>query len=353
MASAPAALVRSTSPGQEVLLEVNRLEAADLDEARLLADLARDHRPRRRPWRGMGSANIGAADDKRAAANAASPAPGMDRRRMFFSCCSTPRDLDMREEVPRCQDERDRTAAAFHGGDFRQARSGEGARDRPIAPKQPVPAFRRRRRQCLIARRAFRRVVGGGGTGAVGRGRQLRIAGGRRACARRRGRREGLLDHLKRINDIFYDQIRIADQKAAYIFTFMVAFLVTSAEGRDVFRIERYLTGDPLSGLLSGVLALGVLFTLIFAILVVLPRHRATGTSLYWGGWPQNRALLLAAREHGDPEWVFQEYLGNVDNLSAINRAKYRYVSWSFRGLLVTVVAYCLLLAWGTAAGTA
>ncbi|HEV7254694.1 MAG TPA: Pycsar system effector family protein, partial [Mesorhizobium sp.] len=159
------------------------------------------------------------------------------------------------------------------------------------------------------------------------------------------------LDHLKRINDIFYDQIRIADQKAAYIFTFMVAFLVTSAEGRDVFRIERYLTGDFMSGLLSGVLALGVLFTLIFAILVVLPRHRATGTSLYWGGWPQNRALLLAAREHGDPEWVFQEYLGNVDNLSAINRAKYRYVSWSFRGLLVTVVAYCLLLAWGTAAG--
>lgn len=164
---------------------------------------------------------------------------------------------------------------------------------------------------------------------------------------------KAFLDHLKRINDIFYDQIRIADQKAAYIFTFMVAFLVTSAEGRDVFRIERYLTGDLVSGFLSGVLAGGVLFTLIFAILVVLPRHRATGTSLYWGGWPQNRAAFLWAREVGDPAWVFQQYLGNVDNLAAINRAKYRYVSLSFRGLLVTVVAYCLLLAWGTAAGSA
>jgi len=48
---------------------------------------------------------------------------------------------------------------------------------------------------------------------------------------------------------------------------------------------------------------------------------------------------------------VFDEYLGNVDNLSAISRAKYRYVSWSFRGLLLTVIPYCLLLAWGTAAG--
>ena len=61
------------------------------------------------------------------------------------------------------------------------------------------------------------------------------------------------------------------------------------------------------------------------------PRHRATGTSLYWGGWPNNRAGFLAAREKADPEWIFREYLGNVDNLSAINRAKYRYVGFAFR----------------------
>ncbi|MGO7624448.1 hypothetical protein ACC687_41745, partial [Rhizobium ruizarguesonis] len=32
-------------------------------------------------------------------------------------------------------------------------------------------------------------------------------------------------DHIKKINDIFYDQIKISDQKADYIFTFMLAFL--------------------------------------------------------------------------------------------------------------------------------
>lgn len=161
---------------------------------------------------------------------------------------------------------------------------------------------------------------------------------------------KAFLDHLKRVNDIFYDQIRIADQKATFTFTFMGAFLVTSAEGRAVFRIERYLTADPVTAVLSAALATGVVLTLLFGILVVLPRHRATGTSLYWGGWPGNRSGFLAAREKADLEWIFREYLGNVDNLSAINRAKYRYVGFAFRTLLLTVVSYCLLLGWGTAA---
>ena len=51
------------------------------------------------------------------------------------------------------------------------------------------------------------------------------------------------LAHLERINSVYYDQIKIADQKAAFIFTFMLAFLVSSAEGSSVFRIERYQTG--------------------------------------------------------------------------------------------------------------
>lgn len=160
------------------------------------------------------------------------------------------------------------------------------------------------------------------------------------------------LDHLKKINDVFYDQIRIADQKAAYIFTFMIAFLVSSAEGRGVFTLNRYLHSDPLVIIFSAALAISAIVSMVSAILVVLPRHRTTSTSLYWGGWPTNREAFLAAHNGGDnPDYLFREYLGNVDNLSAINRSKYRHVGLAFRGLIVTVVSYVLLLGSGAAGG--
>lgn len=155
------------------------------------------------------------------------------------------------------------------------------------------------------------------------------------------------LDHLKKVNDTFYDQIRIADQKAAYIFTFMVAFLVTSAEGRAVFDPGRYRSGELVGMGLSALLAAAVLVSLVSAILVVLPRNGSAGTSLYWNAWPANRARFLAALERDEPSYLFNEYLGNVDALSAINRKKYRFVAVAFRALMVTVVTYCLLLGWG------
>jgi len=158
------------------------------------------------------------------------------------------------------------------------------------------------------------------------------------------------LDHLKKVNDVFYDQIRIADQKAAYIFTFMLAFLVSSAEGRGVFKLQRYQSGEPVIIILSALLGAAVLFSLVSAILVVLPRHRETSTSLYWGGWANHRDVLMKAREDGDARYLFEQYAGNVDNLSAINRGKYRFVALAFRGLLVAVVAYVLLLGYGTGA---
>ncbi len=50
-------------------------------------------------------------------------------------------------------------------------------------------------------------------------------------------------DHIRKVNDVFYDQIKISDQKAAYIFTFILAFLVSSSEVRGVFSLDRYLNG--------------------------------------------------------------------------------------------------------------
>jgi hypothetical protein len=158
---------------------------------------------------------------------------------------------------------------------------------------------------------------------------------------------KAFLDHLNKINDTFYDQIRIADQKAAYIFTFMVAFLVTSAEGRAVFAPARYQSGMLPQMVLSALLAAAVVVSLVCAILVVLPRNRSGGSSLYWNGWAQNREKFLGALERDEPSWLFDEYLANVDALSAISRTKYRFVAGAFRALLVTVLAFCLLLAWG------
>lgn len=161
------------------------------------------------------------------------------------------------------------------------------------------------------------------------------------------------LDHLKKINDVFYDQIRIADQKAAYIFTFMIAFLISSAEGRQIFRLERYQSGEPIVIALSALVGIAVLVSLVSAILVVLPRHVTASTSLYWGGWAANRAGFMRAKEGGDQAYLFNEYLTNVDTLSEINSSKYRYVGLAFRGLMATVVGYVLLLAWQTSAAAA
>jgi hypothetical protein len=153
------------------------------------------------------------------------------------------------------------------------------------------------------------------------------------------------LDHLQAINNVYYDQIKIADQKAAFIFTFILAFLISSAEGSGVFTIQRYTTGAWVSIVPSAILALAVAVALVSAIFVVLPRHRAKATSLYWGAWSaENREKFIAAHEARDPDYLFNEYLANIDNLAIINRSKYRHVGTAFRALIVAVLAYLLIL---------
>lgn len=153
------------------------------------------------------------------------------------------------------------------------------------------------------------------------------------------------LDHLKKLNDVFYDQVKATDQKAAYIFTFMIALLITSSEGRAAFQWQRYIEGEfPLS-LFSAVMAGAATVSLVSAVLVLLPRRARGSTTLFWGAWEQHRAAFLTAAGGGDPNYLFNEYLGNVDNLASIVCRKYRYVKLAFRALVVMVLAYvCLLL---------
>lgn len=150
--------------------------------------------------------------------------------------------------------------------------------------------------------------------------------------------------HIKKVNDVFYDQVKAADQKAAYIFTFMLAFMVTSAEGQEVFTWSRYEGGDPVWIAASAILASSMIFSTICAILVVLPRHVASGTSLFWGSWKGERESLINAADQGDMAYLFRQYLENADVLARLAIEKYRMVRFAFRGLLMTVLAYIVLL---------
>jgi hypothetical protein len=155
---------------------------------------------------------------------------------------------------------------------------------------------------------------------------------------------EEYINHIRKINDVFYDQIKIADQKAAYIFTFMLAFLISSAEGRSVFDWNRYAQGEAVEILLRATLACASVFSIICAILVVLPRSVQRSTSLFWGTWPQHRPVFELAAANRDVSYLFNQYLNNADILSLISRRKYKCVSFAFRGLVVTVLAYVVLL---------
>lgn len=106
----------------------------------------------------------------------------------------------------------------------------------------------------------------------------------------------GYLDHIRKINEIFYDQLKASDQKAAYIFTIMLAFLATAPTDRLLSAGVGHSVG---SGIEAGMAALFVIasgLSLAAAILAVLPRHVAKSTSLFWGDWSRHRDILAEGR---------------------------------------------------------
>lgn len=152
-------------------------------------------------------------------------------------------------------------------------------------------------------------------------------------------------DHLKEVNRTFYDQVRGADQKAAYIFTFMLALLIWSSEVRNLFTIHRYEgAGWPVI-LLSGVAATALCVAFFAAIWVVVPRTRSGGSSLFWGNWDAAGERLFKAAEAREAAFLVEEYKVNISHLAAICRAKYFWVGVAFRALVVTIAAHLALLA--------
>ncbi|WP_181705304.1 Pycsar system effector family protein [Chthonobacter rhizosphaerae] len=152
-------------------------------------------------------------------------------------------------------------------------------------------------------------------------------------------------DHLKEVNRTFYDQVRGADQKAAYIFTFMLALLIWSSEARDMFTLHRYV-GAPLPVIAcSALAAVSLLTAAMAAILVVMPRRREGGSSLFWGSWDASSLALKEAEARGDLDFLMNEYRTNITHLAAICRTKYRLVALAFRALAVALLAHFAVLA--------
>jgi hypothetical protein len=170
------------------------------------------------------------------------------------------------------------------------------------------------------------------------------------------------IDYLKTINSTFYDQIKAADQKAAYILTFLFVLLIWSSDMRQVFFWVNVEKGISIRWVLSllQVLALGVALlspnmvvkpheshgvALISAILVLLPRDAHGGVALYWNAWPSARDVVAKAMTADDKEFLVEQYLSNVASLASICRKKYRTVAWSFQGLIVALICHvCALI---------
>jgi hypothetical protein len=157
-------------------------------------------------------------------------------------------------------------------------------------------------------------------------------------------REEEYFDHINKINDVFYDQIKLSDQKAAYIFTFMMALLVTSSQAKAAFVWHNYITGSPATVICSACLALCSTVTMLFAIYAVVPRHARKSTSLFWGTWPSQRSAFERAAHARGVEYLFRQYLDNADILAGLARQKFRFVRLAFLGMIGTVMFYILVL---------
>lgn len=89
------------------------------------------------------------------------------------------------------------------------------------------------------------------------------------------------LQHLTEANRIFADQIKTADQKAAYVFTFLLAMLVWSSETRRAFDWANLAQASPLRFAIGAALSASIVTALVSAVLVVAPRSRP-GRSLFF-----------------------------------------------------------------------
>lgn len=155
------------------------------------------------------------------------------------------------------------------------------------------------------------------------------------------------LDYLKTINQAFQDQIKTADQKAAYIFTFLIALVAWSPEMRRVFTWTETVPFPSAKWALCLVLVVALCCALASVALVLLPRRLTGGACLFWATWPEAGDRLDHALLNGDQTFIVAEYTANARNLATICRVKYRFVGYGFRSLMVVIACYVALMITG------
>jgi hypothetical protein len=148
------------------------------------------------------------------------------------------------------------------------------------------------------------------------------------------------IEYLRTLNQTFYDQVKTADQKAGYICTFLT---ILFAYSKDHGNILLFLTKPPslsIPWILSLVFAATAFFSIACTALVILPRVKAGGTSLYWGSWMRPGANEYKLSGTIADDYIMSEYLTNAKNLAHICWVKYRFVNMAFRGAAATIVCY-------------
>ena len=157
-----------------------------------------------------------------------------------------------------------------------------------------------------------------------------------------------IIDYVKTINQTFYDQVKTADQKAAYVFTFLVAILIFWSSD-----IKKGLGGIVLSDLISlrwsltFCFAAALCFTIACAALVIFPRVRPSNVALFWGAWPAAARKMRKVPDFTSSHFVLDEYVENSHHLAAICQHKFRFVGLAYRGLFAMILFHISTLTLG------
>jgi hypothetical protein len=99
-----------------------------------------------------------------------------------------------------------------------------------------------------------------------------------------------------------------------------------------------------LAWILSVLFAVSAFFAIVCTALVILPRSKAGGASLYWGAWTDPDAIGQRFAAEIPDEFIKSEYLQNVKNLAHICQIKYHYVGLAFRAAALAILCYILIM---------
>jgi hypothetical protein len=154
--------------------------------------------------------------------------------------------------------------------------------------------------------------------------------------------KDGLL-YLKGLNDTFHDQLKVADTKATYIMSLIVLMIVWSPNVREVFlQPSKAAFASPV-WLLSMLMNAALAVSLVCALSVVMPRRLKDGTPLFWGSWPAARPIAVELASASHHRALIESYARNAENLAAICKRKYTFVTLALWGLIIAILAHVVL----------